>query len=194
MSRKRPILPNPTAKVTDDSGSMTREYRNFLLDVENSFQDQIAGLASALAAVGILTTTVAAIPAKPGYVAGINSLTGDTVSQQMALVNDSAAPGNNKVYGTDAGGVLGYRAPLLPNGVSAGLYGDATHVPQITIAPDGTITLAASVLISAATVPVKLAAGTPFTVPVDTQALFSIPIQLMPGAVMTVAGYLVEVH
>lgn len=63
----------------------------------------------------------------------INSLTGGgdlSADRTLSLVNDSASPGNNKVYGTDSSGVKGWKADPTGGGNSIGeLTSDVTAGP-----------------------------------------------------------------
>lgn len=47
---------------------------------------------------------------------------------------------------------------------------------------------------SASLVPYLIGASETFTVPVTRQALFTVPITILAGGTLSVAGYLVEVH
>lgn len=60
------------------------------------------------------------------------SLSWDTATQKITLVNDSQAPGVNKVYGTDGSGVRGWQAPntirgLIPNVLAFSSSGDGPY-------------------------------------------------------------------
>lgn len=83
-------------------------------------------------------------------VATTNSLTGGgtlNVDRTLQLVNDTGAPGADKVYGTDAGGVRGWRTSPAPAGVSY-LANNEVHTAGKSTAPitinanaGGTVTL-----------------------------------------------------
>jgi hypothetical protein len=54
----------------------------------------------------------------------------DSDTSGLKLVNDSTSPGNNKVYGTDASGVKGWKAD--PAGAGGGSLDDLTDVTITT--------------------------------------------------------------
>lgn len=67
-------------------------------------------------------------------ITGTDSLTGGgdlTASSTISLVNDAAAPGNSKYYGTDAGGVKGY-FDFPASGITWSTPVDANVIPDIT--------------------------------------------------------------
>ena len=96
-----PLLPNSQAAFVDENGRPTREAYTYYRKLQQHITDQIDSLAA-------LQQQVDGISAP--YIVGIDSLAGDTITRQMALVNDSAAPGNNVFYGTNGSGTRGYIA------------------------------------------------------------------------------------
>lgn len=64
---------------------------------------------------------------------------------------------------------------------------------SLVIAPDGLGGLAARAEASPM-VPYHIGSSSTFVVPIDLQALFSVPITIDAGGSLVVAGYLVEVH
>lgn len=82
---------------------------------------------------------------------------------------------------------------LSESGVDNGVYGDATHVPRLTVDQFGRVTHAEVVDVEGGFVPYFVPAGTVFRVPANKQALWTIPIELEGDAGLEIDGALVEV-
>jgi hypothetical protein len=89
---------------------------------------------------------------------------------------------------------LSITADLTDTGVVAGAYGDATHVPVLTVDDKGRVTSADVVALSPSFVPYFMPDGTVFVVPKNAQALWTIPIELDGDAGLEIDGALVEVN
>lgn len=83
---------------------------------------------------------------------------------------------------------------LDTSGAAAGTYGDATHVPQVTVDSYGRVTGVSLVEIEGGFVPYLVPDGTIFRVPANKQALWTIPIELEGDAGLEIDGALVEVN
>ena len=70
----------------------------------------------------------------------------DTINANIAGIGDLTLPTNPSFVTLNSSGTWGTNT--IATGVTAGTYGDSTHVPQITIGSDGRISSAAPVLIS----------------------------------------------
>jgi len=89
---------------------------------------------------------------------------------------------------------LSITADLTDTGVVAGAYGDGNHVPVLTIDAKGRVTSATVVALSPSFVPYFVPDGTVFVVPLNAQALWTIPIELDGDAGLEIDGALVEVN
>jgi len=129
--------PDQTVVLNNGAGiSVTGTYPNFTIaSTVTQYTDELAqdAIGGALTDSQTINFT---------YNDGANTITADVITQMsitsdasgLKLSGDSASPGNNKLYGTDAGGVKGwYTQPGGGGGLIDGDYGD------ITVSGTGTV-------------------------------------------------------
>ena len=117
----------------------------------------------------VLTTTIIkTVAAQPPVISGITGAMFADIQALKAHNANISPAGAFLTYEAMEGeqGMMGPPGPIGPPGSSGG----------------------------GASVPTRIAAGVTFSVPLDTQSLFTIPIELLANAVLDVSGYLVEVN
>lgn len=135
-------------------------------------------------------------------VAKAAGLTGDLQTQvtQITKVIEDMQGNQGRLMageGIDVTGVLSNGiavVSLADSGVTPGTYGDTTHVPVITFDEYGRATAADVVALSPSFVPYLVPDGAVFVVPLNAQALWTIPIELEGDTGLEIDGALVEVN
>ena len=115
------FIPKPTAAFLDRFGSVTREWRDYLAGLESS--------KDSAAATQAILQQIAEIKAQIGtgsYLPTTTTVTGQQSVQSvgqlatggvvLTLINDEAAPGPSRYYGTNDAGAKGFHE-LPPGGV-----------------------------------------------------------------------------
>jgi parallel beta-helix repeat protein len=126
----------PTAKAVEDRADITEADAN-------SYSDGVAS--QALTDANDYTdTAVSGLTPNTRTISTIDSLTGGgdlTADRTLSLVNDSATPGNNKVYGTDGAGTKGWKndpAGGIPEAPSDGSTYGRKNASWVAVSSGGT--------------------------------------------------------
>lgn len=80
------------------------------------------------------------------------------------------------------------KATLKPTGVTAGTYGDATHIPQISVDANGRVTAVALQPFSTGGVPLVIADGATFVVADNQQILWAGQHEMLGDSALAIDG------
>lgn len=130
-----PPQPNHRESIADKDGKPTTAYIKFFAKFTSALQGQLDGLAAAVASILALEGTTGNLAAtkadKATTFTGAGSIIGGgdlSSDKTLSLLNDADAPGADMVYGTDAGGLKGWKAD--PTGAA---YTDADARAAVVI-------------------------------------------------------------
>lgn len=138
---------DPNTTYIDKFGRPTRQFILFWMRCVDAIKSTFAGLAAAESDITDLQNDSTNLKAVPYVTIGNVAAT----SAERSLV-----PTPGELVGTDGGANSTYALGLADTAVTAGTYGDASNIPQITVDAKGRLT-------NAVNVPVQIAVWAPLT-------------------------------